>query len=251
MAAQALPLAPEAPVALYIDGTRAAVLFCSPFDLDELAVGYAVSRRLISERGDLASLAVRPDQRSVSLCTASGKGIGRKDEGFVFSACGAAAIREYPEPEERKDPRAGTGDLPRALPGPLDIDALGALSRRMFASAELYRKTGGMHIAALASYPGERGAYFAAREDVGRHNAVDKVVGRGFLDGVDFRGAVLLTSGRIACDMVLKADAAGIPILVSRSIPTTEAYRLALERRIILVGRMGSAEPIVYSGGSL
>ncbi len=251
MPAKSLPLAPEAPVALYIDGTRAAVLFCSPFDLDELAVGYAVSRRLISERGELASLAVRPDQRSVSLCTASGKGIGREDEGYVFSACGAASIREDPEPEGSDGPRAGASGEPLAFPRSLDMEGLGALSRRMFASAELYRKTGGMHIAALASYPEERGAYFAAREDVGRHNAVDKVVGRGFLDGVDFRGTVLLTSGRIASDMVLKADAAGIPILVSRSIPTTEAYRLALERRIILVGRIGSAEPIVYSGGSL
>jgi FdhD protein len=130
------------------------------------------------------------------------------------------------------------------------LEDLNALSKQMFGAAELYRKTGGMHIAALAAKPASAEGYFVAREDVGRHNAVDKVLGRGFLDGVEFRRATLLTSGRIAADMVIKAGVAGIPLIASRSIPTTEAYRLALERHIVLVGRMGSAEPIVYSGGS-
>ncbi|HEY9054584.1 MAG TPA: formate dehydrogenase accessory sulfurtransferase FdhD, partial [Rectinemataceae bacterium] len=124
------------------------------------------------------------------------------------------------------------------------MDELAALSRRMFGSAELYARTGGMHIAALAA-----GSRFIAREDVGRHNAVDKVLGRALLDGIDLGGSILLTSGRIASDMAAKAINAGIPLLASRSIPTTEAFSLAVDAGLTLVGRLGSASPIVYTSG--
>jgi FdhD protein len=76
---------------------------------------------------------------------------------------------------------------------------------------------------------------------------VDKVLGRGFLDSIDFSRSVMLTSGRIAADMLQKAARAGVPILVSRSIPTTEAYSLALEAGITLVGRIGTQNPLVYT----
>ncbi|HRY72709.1 MAG TPA: formate dehydrogenase accessory sulfurtransferase FdhD, partial [Spirochaetia bacterium] len=89
--------------------------------------------------------------------------------------------------------------------------------------------------------------YFVVREDVGRHNAVDKVLGRGLLDGADFSRSVLLTSGRIAADMAQKAAKAGLPVLVSRSIPTTEAYAFAREAGITLIGRIGTPSPIVYT----
>ena len=227
-----------------MDGSRLAILFCSPFDLDELAVGYALARGLVTHPGDLKALAVRPDQRSVSLTTLSGSGAGHADEGWIFSACGAASLREAQAVSDK--PVLEWAREARDF----SLEDLNALSRRMFGAAELYRKTGGMHIAALAAKPASAKEYFVAREDVGRHNAVDKVLGRGFLDRIEFRRAVLITSGRIAADMVLKAGAAGIPLIASRSIPTTEAYRLALDRRIVLVGRIGSAQPLVYSGGS-
>ncbi|HOX48823.1 MAG TPA: formate dehydrogenase accessory sulfurtransferase FdhD, partial [Spirochaetales bacterium] len=79
------------------------------------------------------------------------------------------------------------------------------------------------------------------------HNAVDKVLGRGLLDGADFSRSVLLTSGRIAADMAQKAAKAGLPVLVSRSIPTTEAYAFAREAGITLIGRIGTPSPIVYT----
>ena len=85
------------------------------------------------------------------------------------------------------------------------------------------------------------------REDVGRHNAVDKALGRGFMDGVDFASACALTSGRVAADMILKIIAAGIPVVASRSIPTTAAAELAEAAGVTIVGRVADESPVVYT----
>ncbi len=238
------PLAPEAPVALHVDGRLMAVLMCSPYDLDELAIGHLFSRGVIASPRDLKSLSICPDMRSVTISTLDEAGARIEPEGLVFSGCGAASLGC--SPARAALPAAAVLETTEMF----SIDELSAWAREMFAAAELYRKTGGLHIAALASRvaaAGGRAPYFMAREDVGRHNAVDKVLGRGLLDGVDFARAALLTSGRIAADMLQKAARAGVAVLVSRSIPTTEAYLRALEAGITLVGRIGSPQPIIYT----
>jgi formate dehydrogenase assembly factor FdhD len=178
--------------------------------------------------------------RSVHVGTVSGIGASLEPEGLVFSGCGAARVEPAVKAQGGSVPAPATGAAPR--PPAAGLDQLAAWAGEMFAAAELYRKTGGLHVAALVC-----GSAFIAREDVGRHNAVDKVLGRGFLDDIDFPASVLLTSGRIAADMAMKAVNAGVPVLVTRSIPTTEAYAIAIERGLTLVGRIQSRNPIVYT----
>jgi FdhD protein len=231
-----LPLAPESPVALWVDGKFLAILMCSPFDLDELAVGHLYSRGILSSRDDIKSLSVCPDMRSVKIATFSGRGAGLEPEGIVPSACGAAGFNAPAPGFKLKE-----SDWHVTLP------ELSVWAKSMFSGAVLYRKTGGMHVAALVT-ASEGADYFALREDVGRHNAVDKVLGRAFFDSVDFSRSALLTSGRIAADMVQKAAFAGIPIIASRSIPTTEAFSIAGDAGITLVGRISAQEPKIYTG---
>jgi len=269
-----LLLAPEAPVTLIVDGRPIAVLMCSPFDIDELAVGHLFSRGIISERGDLKKLSICPDMRSVKIETVSGIGASIETEGVVYSACGAAGIlprtpilatrgsaaAPVANHAPAATPLAGTSEEVHGWKS--DLGDIAEWARAMFAAAELYKKTGGLHVAALACTVNNGAAasggsgdryrppslpYFVVREDVGRHNAVDKVLGRGFLDNIDFARSVLLTSGRIAADMIQKAARAGVPILVSRSIPTTEAYSIATEIGITLIGRIGTQNPILYT----
>jgi len=235
-----LPLAPEVPVGLVLDGKPFALLMCSPFDLDELAVGHLFSKGLLASKADLLSLSICPDMRSVHIATVSGIGASLEPEGLVFSGCGAAQVQRAAKIPVGSVPSPGTIG---AAPPTLDLDQLTAWAVAMFAAAELYHRTGGLHVAALVC-----GSYFVAREDVGRHNAVDKVLGRGLLDGVDFSASAVLSSGRIAADMAMKAVNTGVPILVTRSIPTSEAYAIALASGLTLVGRIGSKNPIVYSG---
>ncbi len=249
MPASALPLAPESPVALFVDGVWLAVLMCTPCDIDELAVGHLFSRGIIASRGELGALSVCPDMRSVKVTTMTGAGHSAKPEGIIPSACGSGGgAPGAAEPGAAWGAAGPPAAIPEAVLPPIALEQLTAWARDMFAAAKLYRKTGGLHVAALACRAqSDEAGYFVVREDVGRHNAVDKVLGRGFLDRIDFFNSIILTSGRIAADMIRKAAGAGVPIIVSRSIPTTEAYEIAFGSGITIVGRIGSAEPIVYT----
>lgn len=231
---------------LTADGRRVAVLMCTPRNLDDLAVGHLFCRGMLSDRSRVLSVGACADRRVMTVTAPGGIKPDRYGLGAVIaSGCGSASILDE------------AADIEPLPPGFVVAPAtLKAWSVAMFRSAELYRASGGMHIAALAvaAAEGEGGsgeapgaAYFVAREDVGRHNAVDKALGRGFMDGVDFSRACVLTSGRIAADMILKAVAARVPLLVSRSVPTTAAYEIARQAGVTIVGRVGDAEPIVYT----
>jgi FdhD protein len=129
------------------------------------------------------------------------------------------------------------------------LGELADLLKDMFSRAALHGETGGMHCAALARrVPGSpQGWESIIREDVGRHNAVDKAIGRAIAEGWELRACALITSGRIAADMAIKAMNCGVPLLASRSIPTTTAYELAVRGGITLAGRIGSVNPSVYT----
>jgi FdhD protein len=116
------------------------------------------------------------------------------------------------------------------------------LLRAMLASASEYKRVGGIHAAAFA----DRSRILLQSEDIGRHNAVDKVIGKGLLADISFGTGQLMTTGRMSSDIVMKAARAGIPSVISLSIATTLAIDLADQCGILLVGRGLRSEPISY-----
>ena len=207
------PLAPEQAVSLEVNGACIATLMCTPRDLDVLAIGYLKTSGTISSADEVLSLVISPDNARVS-------------------------VRCPPRPAAGARP---PGKLPKGETFPLA--SIGVWAREMFERASMRKDTGGMHSAGLA----DPGGLLFFYEDVGRHNAVDKAVGRGLVDGVDFSRCCLICSGRIAVDMAAKTVAAGIPIFASRSMPTTAAYELALEKGLTMIGRCASPTPVVYT----
>jgi len=206
-------LAPEQAVSLEVNGARIATLMCTPIDLDVLAIGYLRTSGTISSAGEVLGLVISPDNARVS-------------------------VRCPPRPA------AGARPLPNLPKGEtFPLSSIGAWAREMLERASMRKDTGGMHSAGLA----DPGGLLFFYEDVGRHNAVDKAVGRGLVDGVDFSRCCLICSGRIAVDMAAKTVAAGIPVFASRSMPTTAAYELALEKGLTMIGRCASPTPVVYT----
>ena len=116
--------------------------------------------------------------------------------------------------------------------------------RTFQASMDLWKDTGGVHACALA----DAGKLLVVAEDIGRHNAFDKVVGRALLDGLDTSDKFMLTTGRLSAEMISKAVAARVPIVVGRGAVTALAIELARKFALTLVGFARAGRFNVYTG---
>lgn len=231
------PAAREVPLTIVLDGRELGTLLCSPHDLKELACGFLFASGLINSAADLKSLTVDERRWTAFADLASPSGPGE-----------AALKRLY-------TPGCGNGTMyyslaalacrAKAPPGPqLDPAEVAALMADLQRRAAVHLETGGTHAAALAGSSGIE----LFREDIGRHNALDKVIGARLLAGGDFRGAVLLSSGRVSSDALLKAGRCGAPAVIARGAPTSQAVRLAREAGITLIGFARGRRFNVYSG---
>lgn len=214
------PVPEETPIAFEFAGLAYAVMLATPDDLEDFAIGFALSEGLISAAGEMESLQVAhveggiilrarlPEDRAETLRDRLRL---RMTEGSC-GLCGLQSIEEVlrPLPQLSAKPAATAGALGMAL------DRLGEHQR-------LSRKTGTTHAAAFSD---AEGAILAVREDVGRHNALDKLVGHCSRSDLDMAGGFVLLTARCSYELVEKTVRAGCPMLATISAPT----RLAIER---------------------
>ena len=246
-------VASEEPLQLLLDGEPLSVIMRTPGSDIELAVGLLHSERVITSLDDVASLRISAEAHEteaalsvagdliesnavdVRLRTTEAR---RPRRSFLSSsACGVCGATTLDDLAHDHAPLA---------PGPVvDARTLPPLADRLRSRQELFDKTGGLHAAGLFD---ENGELLTLREDIGRHNAVDKVVGRAVLDGrVPLRHALLAVSGRAGYELVQKAVAAGIPILVAVGAPSTLAVATAARFGLTLVGFLRGERFNVYS----
>lgn len=209
----------------------------------ELGVGLAVAEGVVSQRADV--LEVRHCAGDLRYSTSDVLVVLRDDivvdEGVMgrvshpSSACGMCG-RDHIEALLNKRPAA----LPDVSVSP---DLIAGLPDAMAQKQAVFRKTGGLHAVGLATVDG---TLLAVREDVGRHNAVDKVVGAALLDGL--RGDVLVVSGRVGFEIVQKAAMAGVPVVAAVSAPTSLAVDAARQAGITLIAFVRGRRMTVYSG---
>lgn len=218
-------LVQELPVTIYSNGLEMVSLLCTPEYLDELALGFLVSEGFLENREELESVQV--DREKAQVCVKIRRSHTSAEETFLkrylTTGCGKGTSFSLDKLEEFKQV---TGQL-RLTP-----DQVLALVSDLQERSQLFKHTGAVHSSALA-LPEKIILY---REDIGRHNAIDKILGWSFLQGEVLHSRIIVTSGRLSSEMVLKMARAGIPVVISRSAPTALAVKLAEKLGVTLVG---------------
>jgi FdhD protein len=242
-------LAAEEPLEIRVGGQAVAVTMRTPGTDFELAAGFCLTEGLIAEPGDIEAIrycaGTDPETglQTYNVVDVSLRGGGtvapdlRRNVYTTSSCgiCGTASIdairRTY---DDIDDPLRVSVDLLRDLPD------------RMREAQRVFDRTGGLHAAARFD---ARGALLDLREDVGRHNAVDKVIGHAALSGaLPLSGQVLLVSGRVAFEIVQKALRARLPVIAAVSAPTSLAVEAAARSGMTLVGFLRGDRMNVYCG---
>ena len=238
--AELAQLAEEWPFTIVFNGVPFAVLMCTPADLEDLAVGFAVTERVVASAGDITRLDIvrhaagieAQCEVSAELAAAAVNRGRRLPSRTGCGICGATSASEILPP------------LPRARPGvTIDAACVSHAMRELATMQPLNDATGATHAAAWA---GLDGRITLVREDVGRHNALDKLVGARLRSAASDAGFVVLTS-RGSYVLVQKAAMLGAPLLATVSAPTALAVRVAEECGMTLAGFVRDERMTLYT----
>ncbi len=229
-------VATEVPLTIVVNDTELATLMCTPSDLEPLCVGFLLSAGVIDGAAEIASYRCDTTRWVARLQVAQDPDPELLSRRLYTSGCGRGVLYASAVEIAARHPLRSELRIHRERIG----EAMGWMQR----ASELFRASGGVHTAAL-SLEGAMPAFFM--DDVGRHNAVDKVVGRALLEGMDLSRCALLCSGRTSSDMLHKAKRAGIPVSVSRGAPTHQAVLQARSMGVTVVGFARGASMTVYS----
>jgi FdhD protein len=228
-------VAVEEPLEIRIGRRPVAVTMRTPGHDEELALGFCLSEGLRPVRARL------PDDLPVNAVEVEVEAFdpGRLERHFyTSSSCGVCGKGALEAVRVEAPPAASALEVPAPL--------LAKLPARLRDAQAAFAATGGLHATGLFAADA---ALLCVREDVGRHNAMDKVLGRAFLDGLlPLRDAILCVSGRLSFELVQKAAVAGCPVLVAVGAPSSLAVELAAAQGITLCGFVRDGRVNVYSG---
>jgi len=234
-------IAEELPVALLYNRRPHVVMMATPRDLDDFVLGFSLSEAVIGRAEELSDVQTQvllegievrvqiPDARAEALEARRRNLTGRTSCGL----CGAQALEDAVR-------------QPASVVGGIDVDAqtLHRALDRMHELQPLNAATGATHAAAWAHADG---TIALLREDVGRHNALDKLIGAMTRAGEDMRAGFLVITSRASYEMVQKAATVGIPILAAISAPTALAIQLAESTGVTLVGFARTSSHVIYT----
>jgi len=238
-------IAAEEPLEIRVNGKSVSVMMRTPGHDDELVAGFLFTEKIITGGDEILEIAHCPDVDPEGVGNTLDVRLAIEPDFdaltrhvFTSSSCGVcgkatieSVFQNFPPVPETFHPEP---DMILSLPG------------KLRAAQETFDKTGGLHASALFSSDGEM---ILLREDVGRHNALDKVIGHAITREIDLRKAILLVSGRISFELMQKALAAQVPVVAGISAPSSLAVKLAKESGQTLIGFLRAKGFNLYASG--
>ncbi|OMP65758.1 formate dehydrogenase accessory sulfurtransferase FdhD [Domibacillus epiphyticus] len=229
----------EYPVTIKINGDEFVTMVCTPEYIEDMAVGYLASEGVIRKYDEIDDLWVQEDEGFVHIKTEKPNPYYAKfqNKRYITSCCGASRqgfvfVNDKLTAKKMNDVRVA-----------LSPEDCFRLMREMQESAETFQQTGGVHNAALC----DRNGIVLMRMDIGRHNALDKIYGYCLKNEISIRDKVLVFSGRISSEILLKVAKIGCEMVLSKSAPTELALQLAGELGITTVGFIRNDSLNVYT----
>ena len=235
-------LAVEEPLQIRLGDRDVAITMRTPGNDDELAAGFLFTEGILTHAAQIGK--IECGENVVTVRPAIGAELSALPERnfYMTSSCGVCGKTSIDALHA-----AGCSSPPRETPR-VDADTIRRLPDLLRPTQPVFARTGGLHAAGLFDASGN---LQCVREDVGRHNAVDKLVGRALLDGgIPLSDSILLVSGRASFELVQKALMAGIPVLAAVGAPSSLAVETALRFGMTLAGFVRDGRFNVYSGES-
>lgn len=232
-------VAEEVPLYLFVNKTLWAMILCSPSNLKELCVGHLLSEGVLKSVDEIEEVTLKESENSCLIQLKSDIDakerirLSRLHTRVICSACSSSVPYQY----ERKPAKVTSNITVKAQ---IIFDAVTQLNSK----ADLYKKTGGVHVAAICK---SDGTTIAIAEDIGRHNAVDKVVGIAALNNINFGECFLAFSGRLPSDVVFKVAKVGLPIIASFGAALDSGISLAEQTNLTLIGFIRDKRMNIYT----
>lgn len=208
----------EFPLKIFINGKEYSTLLCSPDKLKYLIIGHIYSENIIKNITEIKDIKIN-EHDGIANVELRDKINTNSIPKTIYSGCASFYDEENLKIKPLKNKKK------------INKETILDLMKQLQLSSKLFQETGGVHASALAD---NKIIFFT--EDIGRHNTVDKIIGYILENKLNLTNKIILTTGRLSSEMVLKSGKAGIPIIVSKSAPTNIAINLAKKLNITLIG---------------
>ncbi len=226
----------ESPLTLFINGYQFLTLMILKENLEELIIGFLAAEGIIKNKQDIENIDLKHEKTVAMIEIKEDFSPNNYKKRTLTSGCGGGStfvnLKDCAESQEITSEQK------------YQAESFTSLMSVLQQNSKYFKKTGGTHTAALAS--ADKIIY--QLEDIGRHNALDKIIGRSLIDDLNLKDKIILTSGRISSEMIIKVLKQGIPFLVSRSAPTDAAVKIARDRNMTLIAFCRGERFNIYSG---
>jgi len=229
----------EFPFTIILNNHEVATLLCSPTDLEHLAVGFLLSEGLLESKDEIGKITVDAQRGVVRVEAENGKRLpGQLPSRRIITSGGGRGTSQYSAADTRGQAKAESQVA-------VSAQEVFSLVSKFEHSSQVYKATGGVHSAALCDT--KRILVFS--EDIGRHNAIDKIFGECILKDIPTDDRMVITSGRVSSEILLKVARRNVPVIISVSAPTNLAVRLANDLGVTLIGFVRGKRMNVYANG--
>jgi FdhD protein len=230
-------VAEEKPVHIFVNQTFYATILCTPSNVKALAVGHLMTEGIVKSFEEIKEVKLKDDVCRVKLKpnvdSEKRVRLAKHFQRVILSACGS------------NGPFRPSWRLPKTTANfQVRSEIILTCVNQLNYDAEIFRKTGGVHAAAIFKANGNRVAF---AEDIGRHNAVDKVIGMGLMQGIDLRKCLLALTGRLTADIIMKSAKASVPVVASIAAAVDSGIAIAKQTNLTLIGFVRGKRMNVYS----